>query len=153
MLDEVKFMRARPYPVSVGVVDNKKAFRKALKEMGVPKNMRDTDPNGYATTHFFGTPKGTFVVMQFPKDMTKNAEEMCPASVIAHECMHAVQIIFQTVGEDSPSMEAEAYLLDEIVEFAFRELGYAVVKRDQLAAQAEEPAEEQIEMDLPTKDD
>jgi hypothetical protein len=124
MMKRVAEMKARPYPVNIAVVDNEAALKRFCKRKGMPY----IDPDGgYAVTISMESETAFWVLMVFPENM-QDDEDVCPASVIAHECMHAVQNTFEYVGERKPSHEAQAYLLDSFVKFCMKSLGYKTVK-------------------------
>jgi len=125
-MNKIAWLKGLMYPVLVGVTDSPAAIKRFQRKNDLP--VANPLEDSYATTVFYGTPEGTYVLLAFPEDMHED-EDVCPAAVIAHESMHAVQLIWRTIGEQNPSMEAEAYLLDHIVEHAMRELGYSVVKK------------------------
>ena len=134
MMKKAATMLAKPYPATVVVVDNAKALAAFRKKIGLPRCDHEDDSGAYASTQSIGTEDAHYILMIFPDNMHADGTSMCPVSVIAHECLHATQAIFGSIGERNIGDEAHAYLLDDIVEFTYAALGYITIKKHELEA-------------------
>lgn len=88
-------------------------FVKELKRTKVPTPWNKwVDEDALATTHFLVTAKGnraTFVCIN-----DKENEGIAVATLLVHEAVHVVQEYFRYIGEESPSIEFQAYAIQKV---------------------------------------
>jgi hypothetical protein len=112
-----------PYPVWFTVAFNKKELKKLAKEKGIPLESEHSDTQDSHAKCITGVGKdGLTSIMVFLHDIDKE-EKADTAGIVAHECMHAVQSVWEAVCEDEPGKEAEAYLIQRLVEWCYEGLG------------------------------
>lgn len=115
----------QPYNVSLGFAQDRIGCEQMCEDLGMELSIADNMINcAYACTMSAKAAKsGDFAVMIY---IPTKCRDVC---VFAHEAMHAVQMIWQHVGETKPGMEAEAYLLDYIVGFLCQKAGLTLTKK------------------------
>ena len=88
-------------------------FIKELKRTKVPVPWNKwVDEDALATTHFLITAKGnraTFVCIN-----DTETEGIPVATLLVHEAVHVVQEYFRYMGEESPSVEFQAYAIQKV---------------------------------------
>jgi len=88
-------------------------FVKELKRTKVaspwPKWIED---DALATTHYIVTGKGNRATIVCMTD--KKMDGIPAASLLVHEAVHVVQEYFRYIGEESPSIEIQAYAIQEV---------------------------------------
>jgi hypothetical protein len=104
----------RSYPCNVGVVTTEKAARAAWKKYSNPGEVWPLDGKGdrSAWTVSFPGNNGlhpTFLIWVC-LDLEKSKDSWV-AGVVAHECTHVAQYLWEQIGEQEPGKEAEAYLI------------------------------------------
>jgi len=113
-MGKVHYFHMGAYPVYLGFCTDPAAFAKEVKRLKV-----DADTpflvraSAKATLHAFER-KGelNFIVCMDPKGITQ--EQI--AALLAHEAVHAAQMLWEHIGETRPGEEAEAYLVQYIVQ-------------------------------------
>jgi hypothetical protein len=103
------------YPMHFAVVDSLEDFRLVLDSLGVPHEDAEIT-KGFATTYEFINDKTNrlAVIVLLSNRLSWNPYSM--AGVAAHEALHCVQALWRHIGEKNPGDEAEAYLLQNIVD-------------------------------------
>lgn len=97
----------------VGLVLTEEQFRNELEWFQVPWREWLKTPQADATTHFMKSKKGTSVTII----CIRIKPEMGPleiAGLLVHEAVHVFQRHCEFIGEDSPSLEYEAYAIQHI---------------------------------------
>jgi hypothetical protein len=88
-------------------------FVKELKRTKVaapwPKWIED---DALATTHYIVTGKGNRATIVCMTD--KKMDGIPAASLLVHEAVHVVQEYFRYIGEETPSIEFQAYSIQEV---------------------------------------
>jgi hypothetical protein len=88
-------------------------FVKELKRMKVlapwPKWI---DDDALATTHYTVSSKGNRATLVCITD--KKMDGIPTASLLVHEAVHVVQEYFRFIGEETPSIEFQAYAIQEV---------------------------------------
>ena len=113
--DEVTWAELGFLPVSVGYAPNKKAWKKALKDLGI---MQEPFPETDGRCDWWtsvGELRTDAILITVGK-RAKNYSMAQVTGIIAHECMHAWRHIREAIGEKEPSTEFEAYVLQALVQ-------------------------------------
>ena len=106
---------------------DEKAFRKEQKHMRVPKDERVSfvmNSGSGATAHFFNNPSGDglCVIVTLCDDPKLDLIQIyCE---LVHEAVHIWQEIKESLGEDTPGQEGEAYAVQAIAQnlmYAYQE--------------------------------
>ncbi len=108
-----------PFPGFVGFTTDQKAFKRELKRLAVtePVDFLAT-ARANATTHYFEREGSTTAIITMGKPKNVSFEQY--AALAAHEAVHVVQALWQDIGEKKPGWEAEAYLVQHIVQFCLQ---------------------------------
>lgn len=105
-------------PIHYALCMDEGAFQRELSRLKVPASSRPpfVAQSAAATVHFFeetdGARKSAIVCMRPPRNGANLADTV---ALLAHESMHIWREIRETIGEDRPSSEFEAYCLQGIV--------------------------------------
>jgi len=115
----VTYLEMGSWPLHLGVTMCEKTFRRELDRIGITGDHKLLcTPWSDATTHHFEDKKGALVViigLRHPCE--KGASDAQYAALVAHESLHAVQVLRNRINDgDCLGMEAEAYLLQSIVQ-------------------------------------
>ena len=99
-------------PLCVGLCLSEKKFRKEMKRLGVNDPPEFVISGKDATAHFFtkGDEQSVIVTLGETKGRTK--EEVY--ALLVHEAVHIWQSVRDSMGEKFPSMEFEAYSIQQI---------------------------------------
>ena len=112
----IDYFNMGPRPLYCGFTTSRKAFRKEMKRLAVsplPDFHGSTHAN--ATTHFLHAKDGGFTtIITLDKPKGRTPEQI--AGLIAHEATHVAQELWTNIGEREPGKEAEAYLVQAIVQ-------------------------------------
>lgn len=98
-------------PVYIGFCPSEKAWKHAMKRMGLPHEPYP-DSDGRLTR--FARDGKTTLIMTLGESGEEEHSRVQIAGLLAHEATHAKQMICDHIGEDSPSMEFEAYTVQAI---------------------------------------
>jgi len=114
MAGKVHYFHMGCYPLYLGFCTDPAAFAKEIKRLKVEGDVpflgRDS---ANATLHAFECNKElNFIICMDPKGATQ--EQI--AALLAHEAVHAAQVLWESIGETRPGEEAEAYLVQYIVQ-------------------------------------
>lgn len=109
------------WPVFVGFTASAKAFRKEMKRL----KMKDgpdflASDHANASAHYF-THQGKLTVI-ITIGSTKGRTNEQVAAMVAHEAVHVAQEMWRHLGEKNPGDEAEAYLVQLIVQSCLQEI-------------------------------
>lgn len=95
-----------------GFCPNEKAWEKSMKSFGLPNNPY---PTSHGRCTFLSNKGGKPVVLVTIMDGAENNYSHIEiAGIIVHEGIHVWQQMCNTVGEDAPSVEFEAYSVQKI---------------------------------------
>jgi len=103
-------------PIYFGLCTSAEMFHKELKKLKIPKN--DWPPfisNDWsdATCHHLHGSEGSKVAIVCIREM-KNHSGIGIAALLVHEAVHIWQAIKDSIGENNPSSEFEAYSIQKI---------------------------------------
>ena len=88
-------------------------FLKELKRTKSPAPWpKWIEDDAFATTHYIVTGKGNRATLVCMTD--KKMDGIPAASLLVHEAVHVVQEYFRHIGEDQPSIEMQAYAIQEV---------------------------------------
>ena len=88
-------------------------FLKELKRTKSPAPWpKWIEDDAFATTHYIMTGKGNRATIVCMTD--KKMDGIPAASLLVHEAVHVVQEFFRHIGEDQPSIEMQAYAIQEV---------------------------------------
>ena len=88
-------------------------FLKELKRTKSPAPWpKWIEDDAFATTHYIVTGKGNRATIVCMTD--KKMDGIPAASLLVHEAVHVVQEYFRHIGEDQPSIEMQAYAIQEV---------------------------------------
>lgn len=120
MTDEphIRYFNMGPFPIFVGFTNSPKAFAKEMKRMSV-SGVDFVNPGSNATVHTLSKDGSTVCIITMEKAKDKSPEMV--AALIAHEAVHVVQELWDAIGEHEPGREAEAYLVQQIVQSCLQE--------------------------------
>lgn len=113
--NEVTWAELGFLPVSVGYAPNKKAWKKALKDIGIPPEPFPVSDGRCAWWSNVGELRQDIILIAVGKRAKRHSMAQV-AGIIAHECMHAWRYIRENIGEKEPSAEFEAYVLQALVQ-------------------------------------
>lgn len=113
----VVWFNLKMFPTHVGFCPNKEAWDIEMKRMDI-KDFEYPQRDSGSCTSFREAGKSTVALITFLGECDDTDKCRTPAFValVAHECMHAWRIIREDIGEDAPSAEFEAYMLQALVE-------------------------------------
>ena len=88
-------------------------FLKELKRTKCPAPWpKWIEDDALATTHYIVTGKGNRATLVCMTD--KKMDGIPAASLLVHEAVHVVQEYFRHIGEEQPSIEMQAYAIQEV---------------------------------------
>ncbi len=104
-------------PISFRVCINQKQFNKVLRKLNID-TFHWINPGADATTHFFtqGDVKIAIVCINWNVDIPK----IDKYALLVHEAVHLWQYIKDSICENKPSKEFEAYSIQNITAQLFR---------------------------------
>jgi 4-hydroxyphenylpyruvate dioxygenase-like putative hemolysin len=110
----ITYFNMGAWPIFVGFTQSRKAFNKEMKRLG-NKDVRFLASNhASATTHILEKDGTTACIIALGDVKGRSPEQI--AGLIAHEAVHVAQELWANVGEREPGKEAEAYLVQQIVQ-------------------------------------
>jgi hypothetical protein len=110
----ITYFNMGPWPLYFGFTQSKKAFAKEMKRLSIEGVDFLASDHANATVHSFTSSGCLTCVMTMGKVKDKSPEQV--ASLIAHEATHVAQELWAQIGERQPGREAEAYLVQMIVQ-------------------------------------
>lgn len=113
-IKKLAWLNMNLFPVHVALCISHKEWKGLMKRMGIKDqpNMLKGAPGRICT--FYKDSWMTLIIVIDPKQL-KEATIVETAGLIAHEAAHAARFIFEHIGENTPGMETEAYIVQAIV--------------------------------------
>ena len=110
-----------PYPGWVGIVFDADAYSREMKRLGVATPEQFVSDRAHATTHRFEHPLyGEINLVGFDAKVGKGRKLVEIYGLLVHEAVHCKQHVFESIGEDRPGVEQEAYLVQHIAQTFMR---------------------------------
>lgn len=116
---EITYFNMGPWPVYVGFTTSPKAFKREMDRLGITDQPFHASRYANATTHFLENRDQMTAVITMTKPKGIPVEQV--AGLIAHEATHVAQAMWEQLGEREPGHEAEAYLVQHIVQGCLQE--------------------------------
>lgn len=115
MSDKVVWLKQSWQPVAVGFVPSEKAWHKEMWRMRCSEEWPEK-PSAAGHTKWLEnhTTGHAVILVTLHKSSERDAMEVI--STIIHESVHVWQFICQMIGEKSPGIETEAYMIQNIAE-------------------------------------
>lgn len=112
-------------PYHIGLCLDEAAFDREMRRLKVPKKEWPDFVIGgaHATTHFFESNSGGLTTIVSILTKKRSIDEI--HALLVHEAMHVWRAICEDIGEKEPSLEFEAYAMQNICQSlfaAYREL-------------------------------
>ena len=115
MRKEAASVHLGPIPVWLYVASDERQFGNLVRHLGVDPGSGFMRGNSLATTHLLGRTRfGPTAVCICMRRVSKL--DIITVGLAAHEASHAVDFIFETMGEDTPGEETKAYLIQYITQ-------------------------------------
>ena len=114
----ITYFHMGAWPLYVGFTKSRKAFAKEMKRLSCP-GVAFVNPGANATMHTLVNDGTTTCIIAFDKQKGRSLEQ--EAALIAHEAVHVAQELWAAIGEHQPGREAEAYLVQQIVQCCLQE--------------------------------
>lgn len=102
------------WPLYVGFTTSAKAFNREMKRLNVKPAPAFISPGANATMHTLEKEGTRTCIIAFQKPTGRSVEQV--AGLLAHEAVHVAQELWEAIGETQPGREAEAYLVQQIVQ-------------------------------------
>jgi hypothetical protein len=115
--DEVVWCNRGWQPVYFGFCPSKRAWTREMKKMGCPQEPYPTS-DGRATT--FTMRNKVSVIVSLDATVAKERSPLEITGLLAHEATHIWQKVRETMEEQNPSIEFEAYSVQAIYQELFR---------------------------------
>lgn len=115
----ITYFHMGAWPVYVGFTMSREAFAKEMKRLSCP-DVDFVNPGATATMHTFVKDGTATCIIAFDKQKGRSPEQ--EAGLIAHEAIHVAQELWERIGEHHPGREAEAYLVQQIVQCCLQEV-------------------------------
>lgn len=110
------------YYMHLGILPTNFAF--CMSEKSFKKEMKRLDFDdvqmiigGDATCHTTTTDNGNYAFVCIELEKVKSVAFEKIIGLVVHECVHAWQFIRKSIGEEEPSPEFEAYVVQSLVQF------------------------------------
>lgn len=112
-LNRVKWIKENLFPVNIGFVNTKKAWKRLMKRMKIKNPPEFTN---YGACSCFESDHGSLalVIQMNAKEFEKVKRFEC-YSVLSHEIKHAYDELMYHIGENKPSPEFGAYTIGWLV--------------------------------------
>lgn len=111
----IAYFNMGPWPFYCGFTTSKKAFAKEMERLGVdPVPPFFGAAHANATVHYLEKDGCPTMIVTMVKPGKRSTEQV--AGLLAHEATHVVQELWAQLGEREPGREAEAYLVQMIVQ-------------------------------------
>ena len=104
-------------PIYFGLCCSEREFKAELRRLGIPKGSRPhwlKNEHSDGCAHFFDNGKMTSAIVCVRKSAESVPSEM--VGLLIHESVHIWQEIRKNIGEDNPSSEFEAYVIQAIAQ-------------------------------------
>ena len=105
-------------PVYFCLCLTEKQFKKKLKHLKVQDELAFVNCGSDATTYYFERKGKTAAIVCFKEDPDRVPEQNI--ALLVHEAVHIWQQIKETIGEQEPSKEFEAYSIQSITQELLR---------------------------------
>jgi hypothetical protein len=102
------------WPLYVGFTTSAKAFGREMRRLNSKPAPAFINPGANATMHTLEKDGTRTCIIAFQKPKAHTVEQV--AGLIAHEAVHVAQELWDAIGETRPGREAEAYLVQQIVQ-------------------------------------
>lgn len=116
----MKTLKLGMFPISVGVITNRKQFERERKRYGLPADMfpeQDKDGTLGMCVGLRGYSGGEFVIVIFDSEVLANYPIHNVVGFAVHESVHAYDLAMEYVGEENAGFEGRAYSVQMISEF------------------------------------
>lgn len=115
MKKKVTYLAQCIYPAFIGICTDEKAFAKEMKRLDI-QGVNFVNPGKSATVHIYEiqTEIMFIICLSNPQDYSPAAL----AGLLSHEATHIIQYLWEFIGETEPGKEAEAYMIQYIVQSA-----------------------------------
>jgi len=110
----IDYFNMGAWPVYVGFTQSPKAFKREMARLNIKDCAYLASPHANATTHYLEKDVNLTCIIALGNTKGRSAEQV--AGLIAHEAMHVIQEMWANLGERSAGREAEAYLIQQIVQ-------------------------------------
>lgn len=97
-------------PICYALCLSEKEFVKTLRKTGITN---EDFPKGGARIHMFERDEGSFAIISLAASHESLPIQQVNA-LLAHEAMHLVDYIMEAIGEETPSSEFKAYMIQHI---------------------------------------
>lgn len=108
--DEVKIH----IPVKVIFTHSEKKLARIYRKFGITQSDAHNITSDARTTHITNGSDGYFIVYMKPCLDWSAAQDV---ALLAHEATHVMQYYFEDIGEESPGIEAQAYVVQFVTEY------------------------------------
>ena len=113
----IEYFNMGPWPFYCGFTTSKKKFKAEMARLGIdPAPDFVTTDHANATTHFLERRSCLTAIIAMPKPKGDKHSPEQIAGLLAHEATHVAQELWRSIGEKRPGDEAEAYLVQHIVQ-------------------------------------
>ncbi len=116
----IAYFNMGPWPIYVGFTTSPKRFAREMKRLGCEGVASLASDHANATTHHLIKDGSATAIIAMQKDKKRSPEQV--AALIAHEAVHVAQELWSNIGERTPGREAEAYLVQMIVQCCLQEV-------------------------------
>jgi len=116
-----------PWPWKIGFTDDEKEFRRFLKDFNIEDDSSFVKFEYGGVCHSYTCKEGLMVIITLR--LPGNARSAETAGVVVHEVTHAMQELWDYVGETSPGQEAEAYTMQQYVTLILADIAERKKKR------------------------
>ena len=110
----ITYFNMGPWPIYVGFTQSKKGFAKEMKRLGITDCPFIANDHSNASAHYLTKDGALTCIITMDKRKGRMIEQV--AGLIAHEATHVAQELWAHIGERNPGREAEAYLVQMIVQ-------------------------------------
>jgi len=121
----MRMLKCEIFPLALVLEDDEKTFYKLTekaKEAGA-------FPTAGAATTISYSGDGIGVIVLVALGDTSEDLEGETESILTHEAVHVKQFLFESIGEDHPGVETEAYLVQYLANYLIKEWHYRQIKK------------------------
>lgn len=120
MKPQIIYFNRTMFPVWVGVAFTEESYMREMKRLGVEKPDKFHQSSASVKILAKGDTE-TYIICYDPKtDKKRHRNEI--AALMAHECVHVVDLTFRNVGEHTPGDETRAYFVQFLLQNVLYEL-------------------------------
>lgn len=118
VVDKVFYLQRSIFPVKIGFTMSEKAYTKEIKRINVQGAYPFIHTSlAHGCVHMLENPEsGRLCIMTLCPKAMRQMNITQKAGIIAHESMHIVRYVEQSIGESRFSDETEAYFLHYLVQ-------------------------------------